>query len=245
MLHIDVYSDIICPWCYIGEHRLHQAIEAMPEITTQIIMRPFQLDPTAVAPMPVIEYLQRKFGPRAGAALRSVAVTAHGEGLAFEPKTQIVVNTLPAHRVLQLALAEHGAEVQVDLMRRLFRTHFAEGANVADSAVLAEVGAAAGMIGARIRELLAGDEGLGEVESQIVAAQELGVRAVPTFVFGGRYALQGAQAQRSERREQPQQALNMRGRGRAHRVVPAQQVERCIGCTMRRRAVRAAKSSRW
>ncbi len=193
MLHIDVYSDIICPWCYIGEHRLHQALDAMPALQTQVVMGPFQLDPTAVAPLPVIEYLERKFGPRTEAALRSVAVTARGEWLAFETKTQIVVNTLPAHRVLQLALADHGPELQVNLMRRLFRTHFAEGANVAEPDVLAEVGTAAGMHGARIRELLAGDEGLGEVESQIIKAQELGVRAVPTFVFGGRYALQGAQ----------------------------------------------------
>jgi len=67
VIRIDVYADIICPWGYIGEHPLHAALQKAPELETDVVLRPFQLDPTAVAPLPVLDYLRRKFGPRAEA----------------------------------------------------------------------------------------------------------------------------------------------------------------------------------
>lgn len=193
-MQVDIYSDIICPWCYIGEHRFRRALALARTPAIAATFRPFLLDPDAPAePRPVLEYLQRKFGPGADAAIGNVARIAAQEGLPFRPETQLVVNTLNAHRVLRLALHRYSRETQAELMRALFHAHFAEGANVADHATLAAVAARAAMDAAEVRALLSTDHGMAELQAELAKATELGVRAVPTFVFDGRFALQGAQ----------------------------------------------------
>lgn len=193
-MKVDLYADIICPWCYIGEHRFFRAIAATPEVgPVEVTLRPFLLDPTAKEPRPVLEYLRGKFGERAEGANRQVGMIAKADGLQWDATKQIVVDTLPAHRVLRLALHEGGRELQHKVMQRLYVAHFAEGANVADPLVLAGLTAEAGMSRDRVEIALATGEESAEVQQEIADAMQIGVHAVPTFVFEGRYAVQGAQ----------------------------------------------------
>ena len=193
-MKVDLYADIICPWCYIGEHRFFRAIAATSEVgPVEVTLRPFLLDPTAKEPRPVLEYLRGKFGERAEGANRQVGMIAKADGLQWDATKQIVVDTLPAHRVLRLALHEGGRELQHKVMQRLYVAHFAEGANVADPLVLAGLAAEAGMSRDRVEIALAAGEESAEVQSEIAEAMQIGVHAVPTFVFEGRYAVQGAQ----------------------------------------------------
>jgi predicted DsbA family dithiol-disulfide isomerase len=105
----------------------------------------------------------------------------------------LAANTLDAHRLLSLAEREHGAAVQREVAERLFAAHFAGGEDVSDPAVLARLAGEAGMDPGRVREYLVSDQGTAEVRAEIEDARRLGVTAVPTFVFEGRYAVQGAQ----------------------------------------------------
>jgi predicted DsbA family dithiol-disulfide isomerase len=105
----------------------------------------------------------------------------------------LAVNTFDAHRLLWLAEREHGPAVQRDLAARLFRAHFTDGRDVGDREVLAEIAADAGMDAGRVADFLASAEGTREVRDEIAEARQLGIGAVPTFVFEGKYAVEGAQ----------------------------------------------------
>ena len=194
-LKVEVFSDVACPWCYVGERRLARALAAFPQADrVEVVFRPYQLDPTLPeTPAPLRERLAEKFGAQLDAVLRQTAAAAAGDGLELRFDRALSVNTLTAHRLLRLAEREGGAEVQRALAERLFAAHFTDGRNVADPAVLAELAAAVGLDRARVEAYLASDEGLAEVRGEIAHAQRLGIRAVPTFVFDGRYAVQGAQ----------------------------------------------------
>lgn len=192
-MNVAIYSDIVCPWCYVGEHRFRRAVEATG-IRVEVVFRPFQLNPDAtVHPVPVMDYLRAKFGPQADAAHDAVARMATLEGLPFQARQQLVVSTFDAHRVLRMALQVQGARVQATLMRKLFEAHFAERANVADTETLVTLAQQAGMDPAAVRAMLQGDEGKPELHGDFAHALGLGVQAVPTFVFADRYAVQGAQ----------------------------------------------------
>ena len=121
------------------------------------------------------------------------AEAARGEGIVMDFANALAVNTFDAHRLLRLAEQDYGAEVQRILSEHLFEAHFARGADVSNTTVLVELGAAAGMDAAQAEAYLASDEGSEELRSEIADAQRLGVTAVPTFVFEGRYGVQGAQ----------------------------------------------------
>lgn len=194
-MNVEIYSDIACPWCYIGERRFARALAAFPHAEdVEVGFRPYQLDPSLPeTPQPLKDRLQAKFGPRLEATLRHTAATAKKEGLDFRFDEALAVNTLAAHRLLRLALQEYGAEAQQALADRLFEAHFTRGANVADSDVLTQLAVAAGLERDRVATYLASDEGAAEVRAEIARAQRLGIRAVPTFVFDGRLAIQGAQ----------------------------------------------------
>jgi len=196
-MRIDVWSDVVCPWCWIGKHRLRRALAMMGADASgiQVHWHAFLLDPEAgTDPVPLREAYARKFGgaQRAAQMLASTQATGRAEGLPFDfDRGQVRVTTLPAHRLLWLAAREGDAD---PVAEALFRAHFAEGRNLADPEVLVAAGAAGGLPGARVRALLAGDEGEAEVRAQVAQAHAMGIRSVPTFVIGGRYAVQGAQA---------------------------------------------------
>lgn len=192
-MKVAIYSDIVCPWCYVGEHRFRRAAQTAG-IPVEITFRPFQLNPDAtIEPRPVLDYLRERFGPQADAAHANVARMAQQEGLRFLAGEQLVVSTFDAHRLLRFALLEYGAEKQAALMHRLFEAHFAERANVADASTLAFLAESVGLDPVRARTLLDGDDGTREVRSEMTQALEVGVQAVPTFVLAERYAVQGAQ----------------------------------------------------
>jgi predicted DsbA family dithiol-disulfide isomerase len=143
---------------------------------------------------PMYEYLARRFGDRSRAMASHVVGVARGEGLEMDYDRGLTVNTLNAHRLSLLADREHGAAMQRALMRRLFDAHFAEGKDVGDPRVLAELAGDVGMDPDVARNYLESGEGVGEVREEIAAAQRLGVDAVPTYVFDDKYVIEGAQA---------------------------------------------------
>ena len=194
-MKIDIYSDVACPWCYIGQARFERAIDAFAGAEhIEVRYRPYQLDPRA--PMeaePMYDYLARRFGAQARGMAAQVIGIAQGEGLTMDYERGLTVNTLNAHRLLSLVERERGAEAQRRLMRRLFDAHFAEGRDVGDPRVLAELAADVGLDQDATRNYLESDEGTREVREEIADAQRLGVNAVPTYVFDDKYIVEGAQ----------------------------------------------------
>lgn len=196
-LRIDIWSDVVCPWCWIGKHRLATALEQLGEAGRKVDIHwhAFQLDPESdETPVPLREAYERKFGgrERTEQILAQTQATGRAEGLPFDfDQGQVRVNTLKAHRLIWLAGREGDAD---KVGEALFRAHFAQGRNLADMQTLIDAGAEGGLAEARVRAMLESDEGLAEVRAQLAQAQALGIRAVPTFVLDGRLAVQGAQA---------------------------------------------------
>jgi predicted DsbA family dithiol-disulfide isomerase len=195
-MRIDIYSDVVCPWCRIGKHRYQQGVQLLgaDAPVLDIHWQPFQLDPDAgTTPVPLREAYARKFGgvERTEQILGQTQATARGEGLPMDfSQGQVRVTTLPAHRLLWLA-GQHG--VQDAVGEALFRAHFEHGQNLADTEVLTRAGVAGGLDAAEIAQMLASSRGLAEVEAGLDQARALGVSSVPTFVIDGRWAISGAQ----------------------------------------------------
>lgn len=191
---VEIYSDIVCPWCYIGERRFDTAL-ARFESQVDVRFRPFQLDPNAPEnPIPLKRYLASRFGPGAERMTQHVGLVAGAEGLEIDWDRALAVNTRNAHRLLGLAEREYGTAVQRALARELFALHFARGADVADHDTLAKAAAQVGMDHDRALVYLASGEGERELEAELDRAHRLGIRAVPTFVIDGQPAVQGAQS---------------------------------------------------
>ena len=195
-LTIDVVSDVVCPWCYLGQKRLDHAIAAAPDIDVAVTWRPFQLDPT-IPPegMDRKAYMRAKFGDEArlhDAHARLEALgAAEGIDYAFDAIT-VSPNTLDAHRVIRWAGA-NGPEAQNKLVRLLFKLYFEEGADIGDRAVLAQAAGEAGMDAAVVEAMLASDADRDAVAEEAATASRMGVTGVPCFLFEGKYAVMGAQ----------------------------------------------------
>lgn len=194
-MKVEIYSDVVCPWCYIGKRRFARALAAFPGgEDVEVVFRPYQLDPMAPdEPVPTTEYLARRFGRPPAPMLAQVSAAGEGEGIAFAWDRALSVNTRLAHRLLRLAEREFGTEVQQELLERLFAAHFTDGANIADPDVLAGLAVASGMDEPRARAYLASDEGAAELEQEFAAARVRDIRSVPTFIFDDQYAVSGAQ----------------------------------------------------
>ena len=194
-MKVEIYSDVACPWCYIGKARFERALGAFRGADeVEVVYRPYQLDPSAPKDAePMLQYLERRFGSRARALANNVAENGRSEGLVMDYDRGLAVNTLDAHRLMWLAEQEYGPEVQRAVAEGLFEAHFSAGRDIGDPSVLAEIAVAAGMDSQRTRDYLASDEGTREVQAEIARAQQLGISAVPTFVFEDKYAVQGAQ----------------------------------------------------
>lgn len=195
-LRIDIWSDVVCPWCWIGKHRLRAALSQLGEAgqNAEIHWHAYQLDPESdETPVPLREAYERKFGgpERTAQILAQTQATGRAEGLPFDfDRGQVRVSTLKAHRLVWLAGREGDAD---KVGEALFRAHFAEGRNLADTQTLVDAGAAGGLSAQRVRAMLDSDEGVAEVRAQLGQASALGIQAVPTFVLDGRLAVQGAQ----------------------------------------------------
>ena len=193
-MKIDIYSDIACPWCYIGKARFEKAIAGFSGEPIEVSYHSYQLDPNAPAvAVPMYDYLAKRFGPNARAMAARVIDTARAEGLEMDYDHGLVVNTFEAHRLLWLVDRDYGPDIQRDVVERLFRAHFAEGKNVGDVEVLTNIALDAGTDGDRVRSFLASDEGTTELRESIALAQQMGVDAVPSYVINEKYMLQGAQ----------------------------------------------------
>lgn len=195
-MRIDIWSDVVCPWCWIGKHRFQRGLELLGADAPEIEVRwhPFLLDPDAgTTPVPLLEAYAAKFGgaERTRQMLAQTQSAAQAEGLPMDfSKGQVKVSTLLAHRLMWLA-GQYGVQEQVG--EALFRAHFAEGRNLADPQVLIAAAAAGEIPAERVQAMLASDEGLAQVQAGIGQAQALGIQSVPTFVINGQYAVQGGQ----------------------------------------------------
>ncbi|HEY5804408.1 MAG TPA: DsbA family oxidoreductase [Lysobacter sp.] len=195
-MRIDIWSDVVCPWCWIGKHRLRAALAQLGEVgeNAEIHWHAYQLDPESdETPVPLRQAYERKFGgrERTEQILAQTQAAGRAEGLPFDfDRGQVRVSTLKAHRLVWLA----GREGDADRVgEALFRAHFSEGRNLADTQTLIDAGAAGGLSEQRVRAMLDSDEGIAEVRAQLGQARALGIQAVPTFVLDGRLAVQGAQ----------------------------------------------------
>ena len=200
-LTLDVFSDVVCPWCYLGKRRLERSLALVPEIDVAVRWRPFQLDSTI--PQGGIErhvYLEKKFGGPEAIAPTHRRMTEMGaaEGIDYHfERIQRSPNTLDAHRVIRWSAAEGHEEAMVE---RLFRAFFSEGLDIGDHAVLSR---------------LATDEDREAVEAEIAEAYRIGVTGVPCFVIASRYAVMGAQAPETIARTLRSVAEELSGAGAA------------------------------
>lgn len=195
-ISIDIVSDVMCPWCYIGKKRLEKALDALDGVEVEIHWRPFQLDPTLPPEGKDRQtYLDEKFGgqQRAADLYAHVEQAGHAEGIAFDFNAiRVSPNTLDAHRLIRWA-ASAGQGVQNRIAQRLFQLYFEKGANIADHSVLVGAARDCGMDPSIVETLLATDADRDAVRKEILTAQEMGVSGVPCFIFESRYAVMGAQ----------------------------------------------------
>jgi predicted DsbA family dithiol-disulfide isomerase len=190
---IDIISDVVCPWCFIGKRRLEKALAESP-VPLSIRWRPFQLDPT-IPPEGKDRraYLVGKFGSddRIKQIYDRIAAAGAEEGIPFAfERIKVSPNTVDAHRLIRWA--DEGDQ-QDRLVDALFRAYFLEGRDIGDHAVLTDTAAAVGMDREEVARRLATDEDRTAVQLEIASAQQMGVTGVPTFIMLGRYALVGAQ----------------------------------------------------
>lgn len=194
-MKVEIYSDVACPWCYIGKRRFEAALAAFPDAgDVEVVHRPFLLDSAAPeTPVPMPQHLEKKFGVLAKSMLARVTEAAAAEGIEMDWDAALAANTRTAHRLARLARLEYAPGVQRALMEGLYSAYFTRGADVSDDGQLAAIAVSAGMDEERVRDYLASDEGEAELDADLARAREIGVTAVPTFVFDGRYAVPGAQ----------------------------------------------------
>lgn len=185
-MKVEVYADVACPWCRLGTHQFHRAVAAAgAEQDVELVHRPYQLMPDVPEePRPLMDMSAEMFGPaQAEAMLTEVTRVGASEGIEYRFDRAMAVNTLTAHRLLRLALHEHGARVQAALAIALFDAYHRDGVNIADHTQLTELAERVGIDGGRVRDLLASEEGDAEVREQVAAARREGVTAVPRFAF--------------------------------------------------------------
>jgi predicted DsbA family dithiol-disulfide isomerase len=199
---VEVWSDVVCPWCYIGKRRFAAALEELAgdptfDADVEIVYKPYQLDPKAPpgTAMPVRDAYARKFGgpERAEAIIEHLTATAAADGLEFHLDQAQRANTRDAHRLLWYAEQHGGPAAQDALKERLLSAYFTRGRNVGDTDVLAEEAEAVGFERDAVRHFLDSDEGRVEVERELAYAAEAGITAVPTYVIDRRWSVPGAQ----------------------------------------------------
>lgn len=197
-MQIDVISDSICPWCYIGKRRLEKALEqaraARPDLDFDVVWRPYQLNPeTPKEGYDRKTYLEAKFGDKeqARGIYKVVLAAAEEEGLAFTlDKQKRLPNTLDSHRLAHWAQT---AGVQDAVIEGLFEKYFIDGEDISDPDVLVQVAEEAGMDKDIVAQLLKGDADLDKVQQEEAIARRMGVTGVPCFIIDQKVALVGAQ----------------------------------------------------
>ncbi len=194
MIALDIISDPICPWCYIGKAKLDRALEAVGDHPFDIHWRPFQLNPDMPPEgMDRREYLELKFGGREGAVKVYSQIEQAAKDAGVDVDFSLIdrtPNTLDTHRVIRWARTEGN---QTAFVTRLFKLYFAEGADISDHQVLINAAMETGLDGRMVQRLLASDADIEETRDEDKKAREMGVQGVPCFLVGGKYAISGAQ----------------------------------------------------
>jgi len=194
-LPIDVVSDVVCPWCYIGKRRLERALALTPEIPVTLRWRPYFLNPWVPREgMSRLDYLRQKFGSveRYKGIAERVAAAAAAEGLVYAvDKITRQPNTLDCHRLIRWA--GQGGDAG-PMKQRLMELYFAEGADLSDREVLIAAATQCGLEERRVREQLSSDTDVVGIEREAESAKEAGIDGVPCFIFGRVFAISGAQA---------------------------------------------------
>jgi predicted DsbA family dithiol-disulfide isomerase len=199
VVKVEIWSDVVCPWCYIGKRRFEQALARFAHRDeVEVVWRSFELDPGArsVAPGEARDYadrLAKKYGTtRAGAQqmLDSITAAAAGEGLDFHFERAVASNTFEAHQVVHLAEARG---LQDEMKERLLRAYFTEGEAVGDRATLVRLAAEAGLEAAEVTKILEEQEYAEAVRADEAEADALGISGVPFFVLDRKYGVSGAQ----------------------------------------------------
>ncbi|HWA45360.1 MAG TPA: DsbA family oxidoreductase [Hypericibacter adhaerens] len=193
-MQLDIFSDTICPWCYVGKRRLERALKTRPQHDIAIAWRAFQLNPTMPPEgMDRRNYIESKFGSpeRARRIHEAVATAGAGEGIAFAfDRIKRTPNTVLSHRLLRFS---HRYERQSAVLDGLFRAYFEEGLDTSDLEVLRAIAAAAGLPEDEVNHFLQGAEEREMVLAEDQLARRQGINGVPCFIFNGRFALSGAQ----------------------------------------------------
>ena len=194
-LSVDIWSDIVCPWCYVGKRRFEKALAQFAhKANVELTWHSFELDPRAPREsVDLAENLGKKYRrtrEQAQQMLDQMTQTAAGEGLEFHFEKAQTSNTFDAHRVLHLA-RERGKQAAVK--ERLMRGYFSEGEPIGDHGALARLAADAGLDEQEVKDVLAGDRYTDAVRGDEALARELGISGVPFFVLGGRVGVSGAQ----------------------------------------------------
>ena len=194
MIKLDIISDVICPWCYIGKAHLDRALEANPDHPFTIEWHPFQLNPTMPeGGMDRREYLEHKFGGKEGAVrvYGQIAEAAEAAGLDIDfGAIQRTPNTINAHRLIHWAGLEGR---QTAVVSKLFKAYFKEGRDIGEAEVLADIADSVGMDAALVMRLLASDSDRDDIAARDKHSREMGVSSVPTFIVAGKHAVPGAQ----------------------------------------------------
>lgn len=193
-MQIDVISDTVCPWCYIGKRRLDQAVAQRPDLGIEVNWRPYQLDPDV--PKEGVErraYFRAKFGDGERIKGARDALMSYGAelGIAFDfEKAEKRPNTIDSHRLIRWASS---VGVQDAVVEAIFKAYFEDGRDIGAAPVLIEIAAACGMDGELVEELLASGADIDLVTREAGLAGQMGVQGVPAFVLNGKYMLVGAQ----------------------------------------------------
>ncbi|OQP04977.1 disulfide bond formation protein DsbA [Geobacillus sp. 46C-IIa] len=196
-MNIEIWSDFVCPFCYIGKRRLEQAIEQFPHRNdVTVVFRSFELDPNAPneTPLTIHEIIAQKYGITSEEAKRAnadIGRQAEAVGLTFRFETMKPTNTFDAHRLAQYAKEKGKLD---DVVERLFSAYFTESKRISDRAVLLDIAEAVGLDRSEMEAVLNdGRRYMEQVRNDEAEAARLGVRSVPFFVLNGKYAISGAQ----------------------------------------------------
>ena len=201
LVKVEIWSDVVCPWCFIGKRRFEAAVARLREkgVTEPIdvVFRAYQLDPTAPvgAPTPVVDSYAKKFGgaERAIQILDHVTKVAAGDNIEFNMDIALRANTILCHRALHWALVTHGSNKQNEFKEALLSAYFTNGKDVGNIDTVLECASLVGMNAESLRESLETDEGINEVRQDFQNAIDMEISGVPCFVIDGRYMIPGAQ----------------------------------------------------
>ena len=195
MIRLDIFSDPVCPWCFIGKHNLFVALSGVDEELFSIEWHPFQLNPDMPeGGMDRREYLEAKFGGKEGAIQAYLPVVEHAKSTGLTIKLEAITktpNTLKAQCLIHWAKLDG---CQNEMVQALFEAYFCHGQDIGDTAILVGISAKIGMDSDMVKRLFASGQDKLEIQERDASARDMGIHAVPTFIVAGQHVVSGAQS---------------------------------------------------